>query len=138
MIEYKTFQIFQINHVVSVIWDIKLWLFRKRKLSKFTMRINQKNSNTFGKDFNDNGGGTYAIEISKDNGITVWFWPRNDPKLPNDIKNENILTTNWETHKDNKIQFNACLNHFKNLVPIINTTLCGDWAVSVYNPNNKN
>lgn len=100
--------------------------------------IHWKNSNTFGKDFNDNGGGTYAIEISKDKGITIWFWPRNDPMFPEDFKNENISTTNWQTQKDNKIQFNACPNHFKNLVLIINTTLCGDWAGSVYDPNDKN
>jgi len=97
-----------------------------------------KNFNTFGNQFNDAKGGTFAIEISNDLGITIWFWPRNDPLLPDNIKNshsDSLSTDNWQTQKDNKIQFQPCPNHFKNLVPIINTTLCGDWAGNVFFPN---
>lgn len=39
----------------------------------------------YGPAFNDNGGGWYAIERAADH-ISIWFWARNDRRVPLQIK----------------------------------------------------
>ena len=41
-------------------------------------------SASYGQGFNSNGGGFYALERNKDDGIKVWFWPRSGP-VPLDV-----------------------------------------------------
>jgi hypothetical protein len=40
---------------------------------------------SYGASFNLNGGGYYAISRSRDNGIQIWFWQRNNPSVPPEI-----------------------------------------------------
>ena len=42
-------------------------------------------ANSYGKSFNGAGGGFYAMERT-DTFIKVWFWSRNDPAVPADVK----------------------------------------------------
>ncbi|KAG6862240.1 hypothetical protein C0995_002171 [Termitomyces sp. Mi166 len=44
--------------------------------------------NSYGEGFNDVGGGWYVMERSRDEGIKVWFWPRNDGSVPFDVKHD--------------------------------------------------
>ena len=41
--------------------------------------------NSYGKSFNAAGGGFYAMERTT-TFIKVWFWSRNDPTVPADVK----------------------------------------------------
>lgn len=52
--------------------------------------------NSYGPAFNKNGGGHYAIERSPEY-IKVWFWPRGDPDIPEEVKDgdEEIDTDTW-------------------------------------------
>lgn len=43
-------------------------------------------ADSFGPSFNTNGGGYYAMERTPAF-IKVWFWSRNDPAVPAEIKN---------------------------------------------------
>ncbi|KAF9035192.1 endo-1,3(4)-beta-glucanase [Panaeolus papilionaceus] len=90
-------------------------------------------SNSYGPGFNNNGGGWYAIERTT-NHISVWFWPRNG-NVPSEIKSgsRSANPDSWGTPTAyfpntycNIPQFFAENNI------IINLTLCGDWAGSVY------
>ncbi|PPQ78780.1 hypothetical protein CVT25_010653 [Psilocybe cyanescens] len=92
--------------------------------------VKMAGSNTYGPNFNANGGGWYATERTGDH-ISVWFWERNDPKVPYDVKFGLPITNPGEwgqpqaffpnTNCDFKKYFAA--HHI-----IINLTLCGDWA----------
>ncbi|KAN0124237.1 glycoside hydrolase [Russula decolorans] len=55
--------------------------------------------NNYGPAFNNNGGGWYAMERTP-TFIKVWFWPRNAPNVPSDVRNGNsgsINTDAWGT-----------------------------------------
>ena len=41
---------------------------------------------SYGKDFNSGGGGFYALARSKEYGIKVWFWPREEILVPIDVR----------------------------------------------------
>jgi hypothetical protein len=90
--------------------------------------------NNYGPAFNANGGGWYATERTA-HSINLWFWPRNDASVPNDVKNgaSSVNTANWGTPYANFVD-NTCnfSTHFGNENLIINLTLCGDWAGNVY------
>lgn len=81
------------------------------------------NENTFGVGFK---GGIFACNLvptTTDQKIaTVWFWPKNDPNIPDFDNIDNV--DNWKAQ--NKKVFPNCV--FGDLALIINTTLCGDWA----------
>ena len=82
---------------------------------------------SFGKGFNDSGGGIYATELTKDGFITIWFFPKD--KEPADLKDPNSTPdpSAWPD-SDNVIKFNQCKGNFKNLEIVLNTDLCGNWA----------
>lgn len=42
--------------------------------------------NSYGPAFNSNGGGWYVVERTNSY-IKVWFWPRNDARVPADVRN---------------------------------------------------
>ncbi len=52
--------------------------------------------NNYGKSFNAAGGGFYAMERTT-SFIKVWFWSRNDPAVPADVKTAgaNVNTDAW-------------------------------------------
>ncbi|KAF5313915.1 hypothetical protein D9619_013046 [Psilocybe cf. subviscida] len=91
-------------------------------------------TNSYGPSLNSVGGGWYAIERTSQF-IKIWFWPRNSGSVPSDVKNgaSKANTDAWGTptaffpnNSCNIPQFFSAHNI------IINLTLCGDWAGSVY------
>jgi len=91
--------------------------------------INSVSEVSFGHGFNANGGGTYAMELTAEGRISVWFWPRGDPSLPTNLTDP---STTWITQPGNKVAFNACPEQFKKQRLIFDTTLWGDWAGQVF------
>ncbi|KAF7366964.1 putative glycosidase C21B10.07 [Mycena sanguinolenta] len=90
---------------------------------------------SYGPTFNANGGGWYAME--RTNGfISVWFWSRNDPTVPADVRagGSTVDTDNWGTPAGYWPSTSTCdlESHFAPNNIIINLTLCGDWAGAVY------
>lgn len=94
------------------------------------VKINDNKS--YGPQFNNNGGGWYAIE-RRSTYIKIFFWERTSSSVPSDVKSpgSSINTSNWgtpaayfpNTHCDFSTHFGA-----HNI--IINLTFCGDWAGS--------
>ncbi|KAH9819871.1 Glycoside hydrolase family 16 protein [Teratosphaeria destructans] len=86
---------------------------------------------TYGEEFNQNGGGIYAMEL-RDAGIRVWFWTHDD--MPSDIPTDVSNTTapdpsTWgEALADFPNTHCDISSHFKNQSLIANIDLCGDWA----------
>lgn len=88
----------------------------------------QMGPNTFGSAFNANGGGTFAMELTPDGRVTVWFWKRGEI-----VPDFATVTDSNFTVSDprNVVKFSACPNQFLKQRIVINTTLCGDWAGNV-------
>ncbi|KAL2433623.1 putative glycosidase C21B10.07 [Exophiala dermatitidis] len=90
---------------------------------------------TFGEEFNNNGGGVYAMEL-RDAGIRVWFFDRDN--IPDDINTSTSNSTNSTTTPDPSTWSKALAdfpstdcniaNHFRNQSIIVDIDLCGDWA----------
>ncbi|KAH6901272.1 endo-beta-glucanase [Coprinopsis sp. MPI-PUGE-AT-0042] len=89
---------------------------------------------SFGPSFNSNGGGWFAMERAN-NYIKVWFWPRNSGSVPSDVRNGNsqVNPDSWGTAAAHFPNTQCDFGQYfwaHNIV--INLTLCGDWAGSVY------
>ncbi|KAJ1311528.1 hypothetical protein OPQ81_010012 [Rhizoctonia solani] len=88
-------------------------------------QLNSK-PNNYGKAFNDNGGGVYAMKWDK-SGISVYFFPRDE--IPSDINNEAPRPNTWGTPVGNWPAQNCDPFEFMaDHIMIFDTTLCGDWA----------
>lgn len=86
---------------------------------------------SYGQGFNSNGGGFYALERNKDDGIKVWFWPRSGP-VPLDVScNEDtvdpgawgIPVAYFPTGKNCSYK-----KHFGANMLVFDLTFCGDLA----------
>lgn len=80
---------------------------------------------SYGTNFNNNGGGTYATEWTADY-ISVWFWPRGS--CPEDVLGDSPSPSSWGTPF---AKFQGDCNFgtsFKDQSLIFDTTFCGDWA----------
>ncbi|KAF9220689.1 glycoside hydrolase family 16 protein [Gyrodon lividus] len=89
-----------------------------------------EDDNSFGPNFNQHGGGWYAMERT-DNYISVWFWERGDISAPWDIVSgaHTVHTKHWGTPAAHFPNTNCNLaDHFGPNNIIINLTFCGDWA----------
>ncbi|KAI0286661.1 concanavalin A-like lectin/glucanase domain-containing protein [Russula aff. rugulosa BPL654] len=73
--------------------------------------VRASQTNSFGEPFNNNGGGVYAM-LWDNTGVSVWFFPRQN--IPSDITAQAPVPPGW--------------GHSA----IFDTTLCGDWAGSVW------
>jgi len=96
------------------------------------VRVNDGRS--YGQEFNDNGGGWYALERTN-SFIKVWSWSRSAGGIPSDVVNGagSINTDNWGTPTAFFPNNNCNIpDHFGPHNIIINLTFCGDWAGSVY------
>ncbi|KAH9475563.1 putative glycosidase C21B10.07 [Psilocybe cubensis] len=92
--------------------------------------VKMSGPNTYGPSFNANGGGWFVTERTGDH-ISVWFWQRNDPKVPFDVKYGSPITTPRTWGKPQAFFPNTNCDFKKFFAPhhiIINLTLCGDWA----------
>ncbi|KAF7984285.1 hypothetical protein HWV62_15239 [Athelia sp. TMB] len=92
--------------------------------------VQSPDSNSFGPNFNSDGGGYYAMERSSTY-IKVWFWSRDSAYIPAAFTNgaSSIDTSTWGEptaffpNTDCNIS-----SSFGSLNIIINLTFCGDWA----------
>ncbi|KAG1747521.1 glycoside hydrolase family 16 protein [Suillus occidentalis] len=97
-----------------------------------------EDKNNFGPNFNKNGGGWYAMERTL-HYIKVWFWERDDPFVPYEIRSGAwiVNTDNWGIPAANFPNSTECdiQSHFGANNIIINLTFCGDWAGNAANYN---
>ncbi|KAG8713299.1 hypothetical protein FRC08_013431 [Ceratobasidium sp. 394] len=83
-------------------------------------------ANNYGKAFNDNGGGVYAMRWDT-SGISVFFFPRE--AIPSDITAEQPMPSTWGTPAGNWPAQNCDpFSFMKEHMIIFDTTLCGDLA----------
>ncbi|KAJ7154022.1 glycoside hydrolase family 16 protein [Mycena crocata] len=85
---------------------------------------------SYGPEFNQNGGGWYAMERTNDF-INIWFWSRGDSSVPADVVagGSTVDTNAWGTPSANFPSTTCNLaEHFVAHNIIINLTFCGDWA----------
>ncbi|KAG0142388.1 hypothetical protein CROQUDRAFT_725151 [Cronartium quercuum f. sp. fusiforme G11] len=87
---------------------------------------------SFGKPFNENGGGVFVMEW-KQSGISVWRFDRS--KLPSDLTPENQPNpSSWTDHPPLAHWANDDCNNLSNQFGehrvVFDITLCGDWAGS--------
>ena len=87
-----------------------------------------ESTKSFGYGFNQNGGGVYAMELTPEGSITIWFFEKNS--IPKDLINNKPNPSTWPS--TNRTKFDPCPGQFSNLNFIVNTTLCGDWAGGSY------
>ena len=90
---------------------------------------------SFGSDVNDINGGWYALwrDMSASGGAYVWFWPRNSPDVPDDVRNPATATTNvagWGQPAANLTT--SCKGDFSNHVIVFNIAFCGDYSAATY------
>jgi len=96
--------------------------------------VSMPTASSYGPDFNENGGGWFAMERTSQH-ISIWFWARNNLSVPEDVKRGDIQVnpTKWGVPTAYFPNTDCDLNKFfsaNNL--IINLTLCGDWAGTAY------
>lgn len=93
--------------------------------------IHSNNQATFGTNFNNNGGGVYAMEWTSDH-ITMWFFPKGS--VPSDLTSGVPVPGNWGTPQAIFNGGSSCNidTHFANHNLIFDTTFCGDWAGNVW------
>jgi hypothetical protein len=87
-------------------------------------------NNSFGTGFNANGGGVYAMQWDN-SGVAVYFFARGS--VPSDIDAGSPDPTGWETPMA-RWPATSCnpFEFFYSHSIIFDTTLCGDWAGSVW------
>ncbi|KAF8432251.1 glycoside hydrolase family 16 protein [Boletus edulis BED1] len=96
--------------------------------------VHLADGNSFGPNFNNIGGGWYAIERSSTY-ISIWFWERGSSSIPSQVKypGGTVDTSTWGTpaafFPNTNCDFSS---HFGPMNIIINLTFCGDWAGAVY------
>ncbi|EAU81590.1 glycosyl hydrolase family 16 [Coprinopsis cinerea okayama7 len=89
---------------------------------------------SYGPAFNEIGGGWYAMERSPTY-IKIWFWARDDPSVPDEVKYAAgvVNPDHWGLptafFPDNQCNMNE---HFGPHNIVINLTFCGDWAGQTY------
>ncbi|KAF7180715.1 hypothetical protein CNMCM7691_010006 [Aspergillus felis] len=85
---------------------------------------------TYGKAFNNAGGGVYATEWTSA-GISIWFFPRGSTPL--DIRNGKPNPANWGMPLA-KFAPGSCDfdSHFSEMQIVFDTTFCGGWANAVW------
>ncbi|KAJ7725881.1 glycoside hydrolase family 16 protein [Mycena maculata] len=92
--------------------------------------------NSYGLDFNANGGGWFAM-LRSSRGIYMWFWARNDSNVPPEVSQGlstvNPDESNWGV-PDAAFPTDECdyVSHFNEHSIVFDLTFCGDWAGSAY------
>lgn len=89
--------------------------------------INRQVYATAGPEFNQNGGGVYALQWSSSN-ISVFFFPRG--LVPEDIMQGLPSPAGWSQRPLASFSGSDCIldQHIANLSLVINIDACGDWA----------
>jgi hypothetical protein len=92
---------------------------------------------SYGKEFNANGGGFFVMQRTE-NDIKVWFFARNDGSAPASVSNPGQTLDTTSFPQPGSVFTNQSCDfkqHFGALNIVINLTLCGDWAGSLFNAN---
>lgn len=92
--------------------------------------ITDTDTNSYGGNFNNMGGGVYAMEWTN-SAIKVWMFPRS--AIPGDISSGSPNPAGWGTPVAN-FGGSACnvQSHFSGHNVVFDTTFCGDWAGNVF------
>ncbi|KAJ3521955.1 hypothetical protein NMY22_g12090 [Coprinellus aureogranulatus] len=96
--------------------------------------VRYSQANSYGPNFNKNGGGWIALERNN-RFMKTWFWPRDSSNVPSEVRHGALRVNpdKWgipEAHFPNtECDFES---HFKEHHIVINLTFCGDWAGNVY------
>jgi len=94
-------------------------------------------TNSYGQEFNNNGGGVYAMQW-ENSGVFIWFFPRQS--IPGDISRGTPDPAGWGTPAA-AFPFagtgpgTCAASNFANHGIVIDNTFCGDWAGSTFNQN---
>lgn len=88
-------------------------------------QIKTDDPRSYGKGFNDNGGGVYATEIME-SFINIFFFPRGS--IPSDISSSSPDPSSWG--KLTAVFMGDCdiAQTFKKMQLVFTNTFCGDWA----------
>ena len=90
-------------------------------------------SQSYGSNFNKNGGGFFAMERSNA-GVKVWFWPRHAKGIPADVANgaKSVNTDKWGTPAAH-FPSTSCnmAQHFGPHNIVINLSLCACLSLSL-------
>ncbi|WVF66054.1 hypothetical protein IAT40_000792 [Kwoniella sp. CBS 6097] len=93
--------------------------------------VKDDSGKSFGRDFNQNGGGVFVMRRSMTRGFSMWFWPHNSGHLPSDVAggSQIIMESLWSQPIAN-FQPDNCdfAKYFDKHEIIINLTFGGDWA----------
>lgn len=92
-------------------------------------QIQTQDSRTYGKGFNDNGGGVYATEITS-SFINIFFFPRGS--IPSDVSGASPDPSSWG--KPMAVFKGDCdiSKTFQDLQIVFTNTFCGAWAGNVW------
>ncbi|CAF9927162.1 MAG: hypothetical protein ALECFALPRED_003637 [Alectoria fallacina] len=91
--------------------------------------IQDQTTQSYGTEFNSNGGGVIAMEWTSSD-INIWFFPRGT--APSDLEAKKPNPASW---KEPVAQYQGDCNipsHFANMSIVLNTDFCGDWAGDVW------
>ncbi|EJD03022.1 2 beta-glucans in both donor and acceptor sites of Gh16 Laminarinase 16a [Fomitiporia mediterranea MF3/22] len=90
--------------------------------------------NSYGSALNSVKGGWFVLKRTNKDGAAVWFWPRNDPKVPNEIKSGAKSVNPGDSWGEPEALFptDTCnwQQHFDAHNIVFDLTFCGDWAGS--------
>ncbi|EPQ56970.1 hypothetical protein GLOTRDRAFT_73437 [Gloeophyllum trabeum ATCC 11539] len=96
---------------------------------------------SFGRPFNQQGGGYFAMARTKADGVRVWFWARGDRNTPQAISNPDALSVpalsrrRWgapEAAFPTAADKCGYETHFDAHRMVFDLTFCGDWAGSAW------
>ncbi|KAK4690975.1 hypothetical protein P7C71_g5929, partial [Lecanoromycetidae sp. Uapishka_2] len=105
--------------------DTNCYVYASGQPSNAGCSIENQNTQSYGTDFNNIGGGVIATEWTSSD-INIWFFPRGS--TPADITNGDPDPTTWG---EPVAQFQGGCDidsHFQNQQIVFDTTFCGDWA----------
>lgn len=93
--------------------------------------VRSTDKESLGAPFNNKGGGVFALKWD-DNGVSTYHFARSN--VPSDITSNDPNPGTWGT-PDNFVHPDSCnpKDHFKDLMLVFNTNLCGVWGSGVWN-----
>ncbi|KAH8118462.1 hypothetical protein DFH11DRAFT_1502630 [Phellopilus nigrolimitatus] len=100
-----------------------------------------RKTGSYGSALNAMGGGWFVMKRMQTEGVYIWFWGRNDPSVPSEIK-QNVLgidlsvspDKSWGTPDAHFPSTTSCdfATHFDAHQIVFDLTFCGDWAGSSF------
>lgn len=92
------------------------------------------NGPSWGSEFNEAGGGVWAMQFGNGGGVKIWFWGRQSGKIPKELSDpsespKNLDTSDWGKPMGD-FQTNA-MTQVKQQNIIMDITIGGDWAGNV-------